>query len=120
MKHGLKALLVASTIALVPIVSAVPAQAHSQVSVVLDLGNVAFAYRDGYWDRDHRWHRWYSPEQRYRYRVDYRSHYYDWDHDRARDRGWHRSDRWWEHERRHRDHRDHRDHDHRDHRDHRR
>jgi hypothetical protein len=57
---------------------------------------VAFAYQDGYWDRDHRWHRWGRGEAAW-YRAHYRDHYYGWRHDRdRRDRnhGW-REQHWW-------------------------
>lgn len=116
MKHGLKALLIASTIAVVPLVSAAPAEARARVGVVLNLGDIAFGYNDGYWDRDHRWHRWHNPQERYRYRVYYREHYYDRDHDRDRNYGWRDHDRYWNHDRRDPDFD--RDHDHRG-RDHR-
>ena len=99
MNLGLKALLIASTIALVPVAGAGPAAARSNVSVVFDFGDVAFAYSDGYWDREHRWHRWRDRDEAYRYRTAYREHYYDWRHDRDRDHGWRGRDRYWDHDR---------------------
>jgi len=99
MKLGLKALLVASTVAVLPLAVSTPAAARSNVAVTFDYGNVAFGYNDGYWDRDHRWHRWRNVEERRRYRAAYREHYYDWRHDRYRDHdhGWRDRDRWWDH-----------------------
>lgn len=97
MKLGLKALLVAGTIALVPMVGGAPAQARAHVGVVLNVGDIAFAYRDGYWDRSHHWHRWRDRNERLRYRAAYASHYYDWNHGRNRDHGWRDRDRWWDH-----------------------
>ena len=99
MKLGLKALLVASTITLVPIAGAVPAAARSNVAVTFDVGGVAFAYRDGYWDRWHHWHRWRNHDERVRYQANYREHYYDYDHDRDHDRGWRDRDQYWDHDR---------------------
>jgi len=105
MKLGLKPLLVASAIALLPLAATAPAAARSSVAVTFDLGNVAFAYRDGYWDRWHHWHRWRGRDERVRYRAAYREHYYDWDHGRDHDRGWRDHDRYWDHDHRW-DHRD--------------
>ena len=99
MTRWLKAVLVASTIASVPLVGVAPAQARTHAAVVFDAGNIAFAYNDGYWDRAHHWHRWANREERYRYRAAYRDHYYDWSHRRVPGYGWRRHDRWWNHDR---------------------
>lgn len=60
------------------------------LGISLNLGNVAFAYQDGYWDHGHRWHRWQNRNEARHYRAQHRSHYHAWNHDRDRDRGWHR------------------------------
>src|ERR1035437_4897548 len=56
MKPMIKASLVALALAGVPVVASVPAAAAVDFS--LSLGNAAFGYSDGYWDRDHHWHNW--------------------------------------------------------------
>jgi hypothetical protein len=63
------------------------------VSVFIDAGNVAFAYRDGWWDNGHHWHAWRDRDESRWYSLHYAQNYYDWDHDRDRDEGWH--DRGW-------------------------
>jgi len=97
MKLGLKAILVAGALALVPIAASAPASARANVGVVLDFGNVAFAYRDGYWDRDHHWHAWRNRDERIRFERDNRGHYYDYNHSHDRNHGWRDSDRYWNH-----------------------
>lgn len=59
-------------------------------NVTLGFGNIAFAYRDGYWDNDHRWHRWHSRRDYRSYRHDHGDNYHDWNHDRDDDNGWQR------------------------------
>lgn len=63
------------------------------------LGNVVFAYNDGYYDHDRRWHSWRSDDEREWYRRHYSRTYYDYRRDRDNDRhrrDWRdgRSDRW--------------------------
>lgn len=51
-------------------------------TVSVSFGDVSEGYRDGYWDRERRWHRW-SNEGDYRtYRYQSGSNYHDWNHDR--------------------------------------
>jgi hypothetical protein len=59
-------------------------------NVTIGFGNIAFGYRDGYWDGGHHWHHW-------RHRGDYRgyrdqngSNYHDMNHDREDNNGWQR------------------------------
>lgn len=73
------------------------------VGISINLGDVAFAYQDGYWDQGHRWHRWRNAHEARDYRARPHNHYHAWnrdrdrDHDRDRDRdrdhdhdrGWH-------------------------------
>ena len=66
------------------------------VTVSVDFGNVAFAYADGYWDRDHHWHAWRDAREAAEFRREHRDHYYAWHHDRDHDHGWHDADRWWD------------------------
>lgn len=58
------------------------------VGVSFNLGDVAFGYRDGYWDRERRWHTWRNQDEARYYRNASGSQYYDWDHDRDPDNGW--------------------------------
>lgn len=53
--------------------------------------NIAFGYRDGYWDNGHRWHRWSNDRAARNYRSHYSTNYRDWNHDRDRDHGWRRN-----------------------------
>lgn len=50
------------------------------------LGNVVFAYSDGYYDRDRRWHPWRSDAEREWYRRNNSRSYYDIRRDRDNDR----------------------------------
>jgi hypothetical protein len=58
-----------------------------------DFGNVAFAYRDGYWDNAHRWHRWRNAREHRSYRQHYSGGYRNWNHDRDGGDGWQRDRR---------------------------
>jgi hypothetical protein len=109
MKTVLAAAIVAATMGTTALVTAGPASAD-RVFLSFDVGNVAFAYRDGWWDRDHRWHAWRDRDEWREYRVRHYPYYRDYDHDRDRDGGWHDAE--WR--TRYRDHDDWRDRDHRD------
>jgi hypothetical protein len=52
----------------------------------IQLGNIVFAYSDGYYDRDRRWHRWRSDRERNWYRQHRRAYYYGYPRSRDRDR----------------------------------
>jgi hypothetical protein len=55
------------------------------------LGNVVFAYSDGYYDNGRRWHRWRSDDERRWYQQNRRQSYYHMSRYRDRDRnrrGW--------------------------------
>lgn len=60
-------------------------------AISLDFGNVAFGYRDGYWDNGHTWHRWGDDRHRDSYRNYRGNRYNDWNHDRDGDDGWQRN-----------------------------
>jgi hypothetical protein len=53
----------------------------------IQLGNIVFAYSDGYYDRNRRWHRWRNERERNWYRQHRRTSYYNTTRDRDRDRG---------------------------------
>jgi hypothetical protein len=55
---------------------ALPAVAPAQAqAVVFDFGGIGYGYRDGYVDRDRRYHRWQNAEQARYYRSQYRDYY---------------------------------------------
>lgn len=55
---------------------------------VSSVGGVAYAYRDGYWDRMRRWHRWNDDREHRNYRALKAAKYRDWNHDRDGGDGW--------------------------------
>ena len=59
-------------------------------------GVVAFAFVDGYWDRDRQWHRWRSREDAEQFRRDHRDRYVNRRHDQEHGWGWRDDNRWWE------------------------
>ena len=72
-----------------------PAQADIHLSFNPD--HVAFAYSDGYWDRDHHWHAWRNRDEAKWYREHHQEHYVAQKHSHDHDKGWHESDRYWDH-----------------------
>jgi hypothetical protein len=82
MKSIVKAALAVAAIGSLPILSSAPASAYTDVSVGFSAGDVAFAYRDGYYDHDRRWHRWDNDDDSSYYRRHYWRNYHDYDHDR--------------------------------------
>jgi hypothetical protein len=96
MKHLVKGVLIAIALAGIPVVTSVPAVAAADFSITL--GNAAFGYSDGYWDRDHHWHAWRNKAESQYFRDHDSDHYVAarHDHDRKdRNQGW-RNDRWWD------------------------
>ena len=70
-----------------------PALARDNFAFSFDNGGVAFAYSDGYWDRDHRWHRWRNAREARMFREQNRERYWHYRHDRdRRSMGWRDSD----------------------------
>ena len=74
-----------------------PTPAKAAVDFSISLGNAAFGYSDGYWDRDHHWHTWRNRDEANWYRDHYKEHYVAQKHSHDRDKGWHESDRYWDH-----------------------
>ena len=102
-KMIVKAALAVAAIGSMPVLVSAPASAYTDVTV--STGNVAFGYRDGYYDRDYRWHRWDNDDDWSNYRRHYSHYYRDYGHDRDddywrtryhHDRGWHRG--WYHHD----------------------
>jgi len=96
---------------------------NSNGAVVVSFGDVSTGYRDGYWDRERRWHRWGNDGDYRNYRYQHGSNYHDWNHDRDgstfsigfgdiaygyRDGYWDNRHRWhhWRHNRDYRSYRD--------------
>jgi hypothetical protein len=82
MKSIIKGSLLASALALSPLLAASPANA--QVGVTFDLGNIGYGYRDGYVDRDRRYYRWRNGDDARNYRSRYRDYYVYENYDRNR------------------------------------
>jgi hypothetical protein len=57
-------------------------------AISLSFGDIAFGYRDGYWDNSHRWHRWNNDRDYRNYRTNHTGYYRDWNHDRDGGDGW--------------------------------
>jgi hypothetical protein len=95
MSNPIKIALFAAALVAGPI--AVSAPAKAAVAVTFDAGSVAFGYTDGYWDRDHHWHRWHNAHEREDWRAANADHYMAQRHTHDADKGWHDNDHWWEH-----------------------
>jgi hypothetical protein len=105
MKHIVKGALIALALAGSSVMASAPAGAAVDFSIAL--GNAAFGYSDGYWDRDHHWHAWRNREESRYFRDHYGEHYVAVRHDKDRkdhDKGW-RNERWWENHDGHDEHR---------------
>jgi hypothetical protein len=93
-KHIIKGALIALALAGAPVIASAPATAAVDFSV--SLGNAAFGYSDGYWDRDHHWHAWRNRAEANYFRSHYGDHYVAVRHDKDhKTMGW-RDERWWE------------------------
>ncbi len=84
MKVSLKMLLAAGMLCGMGAATVVPAVAQPS-GFSFRLGDIGFAYNDGYYDRGHRWHRWRNQREQNWYRSNYRHHYRSYGHDRDRD-----------------------------------
>lgn len=69
------------------------AYAQESFRFSFDTGNVAFAYSDGYWDHDRRWHKWRNAREAREYRRRHAHNYSHWRHTRERNMGWRDMDR---------------------------
>lgn len=95
MRRKIEVALVALALIGAPLATMAPAAADVRISVNPD--TIAFGYSDGYWDRDHHWHAWRHKSDAQWYRAHYAGHYVNSRHDRQPGKGWHDSDRWWDH-----------------------
>lgn len=63
--------------------------AHRDNAVIaIGIDDIAFAYRDGYWDTGHRWHRWRNSHDYWTYRDQDGGKFHNGIHDRYRNGGW--------------------------------
>jgi hypothetical protein len=90
-KFAIAALAVTLSLGTMTAISA-PAAAQS-FGFSFNTGDVAFAYRDGYYDRYRNWHAWRSPREAYWYRRNFGHNYYDGPRNRYRNMGWRDEDR---------------------------
>jgi hypothetical protein len=96
MKLLISGTLLAFALVTAPVITSPPAAAAVDFSI--SLGNAAFGFSDGYWDRDHQWHTWRSRDEQRYFQSHYGEHYVNARHDRDRDQGW-RNERWWDRDR---------------------
>ena len=82
MKKFVYGVLAAATLSAA--LSVAPAQARP-VSFAITLGDVQFAYVDGYYDSHRRWHTWRNAEQRKWYQQHHRGSYLGVSHSRDND-----------------------------------
>ena len=69
----------------------VPTPAAAQrdtFSFSFNTGDVAFAYSDGYYDNNRRWHKWRNAREHREFRNRYRDNYRDHRRSRERNMGW--------------------------------
>jgi hypothetical protein len=84
MKTSLKILLTAGLLGSAGLLGTGAAIAQP-VGFSFRIGDVAFGYTDGYYDRAHRWHAWRGARERDWYRGHYRASYRAMRHDRDHD-----------------------------------
>jgi hypothetical protein len=61
---------------------------RGNVGVSIGFGDIAFGYRDGYWDNRHHWHHWHHRNDYRSYRDQNGSNYHDDNHYREDNNGW--------------------------------
>ena len=92
MRTPIKVALLAAALVAGPLAVSHSAQAADHVTI--SLGNVAFGYSDGYWDRDHHWHKWHNRHEAEAWRAANADHYYAYRHNHDHGDGW-REEHWW-------------------------
>lgn len=85
MKILMKTLLVAAALGTAGLAGTAAPAAAQPAGFSFRLGDIGFAYEDGYYDRHHRWHNWRHQRERDWYRANYRNHYRAMRHDRDHD-----------------------------------
>ena len=71
-----------------PSFSVVTPAAAQSFSFSFNTGDVAFAYTDGYWGRNHQWHNWHNAREAREYRARYSHNYNNSKHTKAKNQGW--------------------------------
>ncbi len=94
MRHTIKIALIALAMSGSALTVAQPALAD-HVVVTFNPGIVAYGYNDGYWDRQHAWHRWHNRREIAAFREANREHYYERRHTHEHGGGW-REERYWD------------------------
>jgi hypothetical protein len=69
------------------LLAAIAVPAVAQAAVVVDFGNVAVGYRDGYQDNHHRYHRWSHKSDGAAYRSQNQQNYRDMNYRDDHNRG---------------------------------
>lgn len=79
----MKTILRAAVFSVVTGVGAIAAMqtATAQVGFTLNFGDVAIAYRDGYYDSGHHWHAWRHADDYREYSRQHPDRYHDMRHD---------------------------------------
>ena len=93
MKKLLLAAALIGSIATAAIATSGPVAARDAFNFSFNVGDVRFAYSDGYWDNGHRWHNWRNTREAREYRARFGEHWNNVRHTRARNMGWNDSDR---------------------------
>ena len=76
----MKITIAAAVIAIAGATLAMSGTANAASHVTFDFGNVALGYSDGYYDNDHRWHRWRHHADMERWHHDHGDMYHGWRH----------------------------------------
>ena len=94
MRAFMKNAAIALTLAGVSLATAGSASArdsnYGHAAIAINFGNIAFGYRDGYWDNGHTWHNWRNNSDYRNYRGRKGGSYHNWNHTRDANQGWQR------------------------------
>jgi len=82
----MKIKIAAAVIAIAGATLGISGTASAAPHVTFDFGNVTLGYSDGYYDRDHRWHRWAHRADMQRWQHDHGDMYHGWRHNDRRHR----------------------------------
>ena len=61
---------------------------HGNTGIAISIGDVAFAFQDGYWDNGHRWHKWRNSREQQDYRNQHADKYRNGYHGHYSGQGW--------------------------------
>jgi hypothetical protein len=91
-KLTMATLIAVATMGTATVATTAPAAAREAFTFSFDTGNVAFAYSDGYYDHNRRWHRWHDAREAREYRAHFSDRYRHGPRSRYPNRGWYDSD----------------------------